>query len=120
MVRGAGHGLAQEGAPIGGEKEGNAELPPPAAGGRQIAELEGAAVALRLLDGRGHVLALALGLHHGERRQTAEEHVVGGAAGGGPLGDGEVPALLRPGAAAVAQFFGVGLPACLAQLECGR
>ncbi len=112
--------LAQVGAAVGGEGEGDPVFPGPAVvlfreqglGGW----LEASAVTFGLLEVTGDVGVLALGLGCGERREPDEQAIVGGAALGGPLGDGEVLALLGAGSRGVTDALRVRDPSCLAQL----
>lgn len=90
---------------------------PRAAGGRhRRIDLETAAVPLRLPDLPGHVLVHLLRLDRRHRLQPDEEDVVRRAFGGGPLGDGEVLALLGANAQRVPDRLGVGLPPGVAEL----
>ena len=77
---------------------------------------ETAAAASGLLQGGGHVGVLALGLDCAEGGEPDEEGVVGGAALGGPLRDGQVLALLRTRTGRVPEGCGVDRPPRLAQL----
>jgi hypothetical protein len=109
--------LAEVGAAVGGEEEGEDVLAPGAARGELVGgEGVAAAVALGLLEGGGDVLGLALGLDDSDRLEAAEQDVVGGAGRSGPFGDGEVFSLLRADAFAVGELDAVDLPTGQAEL----
>jgi hypothetical protein len=110
--------LAQVRPAVGGEQEGDeVALPRSARRFEGRGDVEAAAVALGLLDRSGDVLPGALGLHHRQRRQAAEQDVVRRTVGGGPLGDGQVASFPGTGAEAVAELVAVGVPAGVAQLQ---
>ena len=69
-----------------------------------------------MLDGGFDVLVFAFGFDDGDRNQTNEKHIVGGSASGGPLGDGQIAALLWAHPFGVSVGDRVGLPTRLAQL----
>lgn len=112
--------LAQVGPAVGGEGEGDTVLPTGAVvgGGEQglRGRFEASAVALGLLEVTGNVGVLALGLGRGQRHEPDEQAIVGGAALGGPLGDGKVLALFGAGARGETDALRVRDPSRLAQL----
>ena len=75
--------LLEKAAAVGCEEEGDAVVVP-AGGGLRVAS----GVAFGLLEAGGNVFVFAFGFDDGDGDQAKEEDVVGGAAGGGPLGDG--------------------------------
>src|SRR6185437_6653846 len=78
---------------------------------------EAAAVPPRLVQDAGHVDAHLLRLDDGHEIDAEEDRVVDGAGDGGPLGDGDVDSLLRPGAERVGEGARVRLPPGLAELS---
>ena len=108
--------MAEVGAAVGGEGEGDAVGIPGSAGAIELAGDDVATVAFGLLEGTGDVDVFAFGFDDGYGVGTDEEDVVGRAAHGGPFGDGEVAAFDGAGAEVVAQSGGVDLPAGLAEL----
>ena len=83
---------------------------------RFLGGLETAAVALCLDEGGGDVDVFPLRLNGCHGSETAEKHVIRRAAFCGPFGDGHVLALLGAGALGIAELFGIGEPASLAEL----
>lgn len=112
---GFGFELFEVGAGVGGEDEGDEEFVGVELGGGGV-ELDGAGVALGLVDGGGDVAVAAFGFDDGDAAGAEEEGVIGGAGGGGPFGDGEVAAFGGAGAVGVAEGVGVGFPVGVLEL----
>lgn len=73
-------------------------------------------IALGLGQDAHHVAIAALGLDDTDQGQAREQGAVSRAAGGGPLGDGQITPLGRPRALGVAQLASVGFPAGVPKL----
>ncbi len=87
--------------------------------GRLVAgvHVETARIALGLRNLAGDIDVFALGFDHGHRRESGKQHVIGGLlAGGGPFGDGFVPAFFGAGATRMGDDLRIGLPAGFSQL----
>ena len=109
--------LAQIRSAIGAKQKGNFVCAPWATrSGNIVVCLKSFAVTLGLLNGTSGILAFALGLNHGERRETVKQDIISWPCLGWPFGNCDILSLLRADTCGEGQLRRIGFPPRIPQL----